>query len=249
MRYYVMADIHAFYSPMMSSLIKAGYFKDSGPKKIIICGDLLDRGPEPNETVDFVMQHLDQDDIILIRGNHEDLLYDLANSDHGAAYNHHIHNGTYQTALALTHFDKVMASIRPYDFADKIHMTDFYRFVMPEMKNFHETDHYIFVHGWIPAIWEPQQKPCAISDWRTADENEWLKARWYNGMAAYPYVYEDKTIVCGHWHTSFGHHFIEQKCSQFGPDADFSPFRDTGIIALDACTAHSGVVNCEVIED
>ena len=32
-------------------------------------------------------------------------------------------------------------------------------------------------------------------------------------------------------------------------DADFSPFIDDGIIALDACTAYSGFVNCVVIDD
>ena len=35
----------------------------------------------------------------------------------------------------------------------------------------------------------------------------------------------------------------------FGPDADFSPFYGQGVIALDACTAVSGFVNCIVIED
>ena len=36
---------------------------------------------------------------------------------------------------------------------------------------------------------------------------------------------------------------------KFGPDADFSPYYAPGIIALDACTAHTGFVNCIVIED
>ena len=33
------------------------------------------------------------------------------------------------------------------------------------------------------------------------------------------------------------------------PDEDFSPFYSEGIIAIDACTAVSGRVNCIVIED
>jgi len=32
-------------------------------------------------------------------------------------------------------------------------------------------------------------------------------------------------------------------------DADFSPYSAPGIIALDACTARSGIVNCIVVED
>lgn len=58
-----------------------------------------------------------------------------------------------------------------------------------------------------------------------------------------------KTIVCGHWHTSYGHSKYEHKGTEFGEDADFSPYYGPGIIAIDACTAFSGKVNCLVIED
>lgn len=37
--------------------------------------------------------------------------------------------------------------------------------------------------------------------------------------------------------------------SEIGEKADFSPFYSDGIIALDACTALSGIVNCIVLED
>ena len=59
----------------------------------------------------------------------------------------------------------------------------------------------------------------------------------------------EKTIVCGHWHTSYGHSKYEHKGTEFGEDADFSPYYGPGIIAIDACTAFSGKVNCLVIED
>ena len=60
---------------------------------------------------------------------------------------------------------------------------------------------------------------------------------------------EEKTVICGHWHTSYGHSKYENACSEFGPDAVFSPYYAPGIIALDACTAHTGFVNCIVLED
>ena len=60
---------------------------------------------------------------------------------------------------------------------------------------------------------------------------------------------DGKTVVCGHWHCSYGHSRYEQKCSEFGPDADSTPYRAPGIIALDAYTAHSGKVNVIVLED
>ena len=60
---------------------------------------------------------------------------------------------------------------------------------------------------------------------------------------------ERKTVLCGHWHCSYGHSVYEGRGSEFGPDADFSPYFGAGVIALDACTAHSGKVNVLVLED
>ena len=37
--------------------------------------------------------------------------------------------------------------------------------------------------------------------------------------------------------------------TEFGEDADFTPFYGEGIVAIDACTAESGFVNCVVIVD
>ena len=59
----------------------------------------------------------------------------------------------------------------------------------------------------------------------------------------------NKTIVCGHYHSSFGHYYYGDCKAEFGKDADYSPFYAEGIIALDACTAYSGKVNCIVIDD
>ena len=62
-------------------------------------------------------------------------------------------------------------------------------------------------------------------------------------------VEENKTIVCGHWHSSYGHSRYERKRSEFGDDADFSPYYGKGIVAIDACTVHSKQINCIVIEE
>ena len=82
-----------------------------------------------------------------------------------------------------------------------------------------------------------------------ASADEWAKARWYNGMDATVTCQEEKTIVCGHWHASYGHSKFEGKGSEFKEDADFTPYQASGIIAIDACTAHSGFVNVLVLDD
>ena len=112
-----------------------------------------------------------------------------------------------------------------------------------------EKQHYVFTHGWIPSIPNRDKSYSYISSWREADREQWNQARWFNGMDAAQTADENKTIVCGHWHTSYGHSKYEHKGTEFGEDADFSPYYGPGIIAIDACTAFSGKVNCLVIED
>lgn len=197
----------------------------------------------------FILEQMEQDKIILIRGNHEDLFVELVTTDAGMPYSYHKSNGTYDTALQLTGFDPVMASIRHYDFADAAKDTPFYKEIIQAMLDYFETEHYVFTHGWIPSIPNRDKSYSYISSWREADREQWNQARWFNGMDAAQTADENKTIVCGHWHTSYGHSKYEHKGTEFGEDADFSPYYGPGIIAIDACTAFSGKVNCLVMED
>lgn len=210
---------------------------------------IFDRGHEAKQVQQFVLEQMEQDGVILIRGNHEDLFVALATTDVGMPYGHHKSNGTYDTALQLTGFDPVMASIRNYDFAGAAKDTPFYKKTIPAMLNYFETKHYVFTHAWIPCIPNRDKSYSYISSWRDANSVQWEQARWFNGIDAAQTADEEKIIVCGHWHTSYGHSKYENKGSEFGDDADFSPYYGPGIIALDVCTAYSGMVNCLVIDD
>ena len=249
MRYYVVSDIHGYYTQMKSALEKAGFFSDTTPHKLIMLGDLFDRGHEAKQLQQFILEQMEQDKIILIRGNHEDLFVELVTTDAGMPYSYHKSNGTYDTALQLTGFDPVMASIRHYDFVDAAKDVPFYKEIIQEMLDYFETEHYVFTHGWIPSIPNRDKSYSYISSWREAGREQWNQARWFNGMDAAQTADENKTIVCGHWHTSYGHSKYEHKGTEFGEDADFSPYYGPGIIAIDACTAFSGKVNCLVMED
>ena len=127
MRYYVISDVHGYYTQMKSALKKAGFFSDTTPHKLLMLGDLFDRGHEAKQLQQFILEQMEQDKIILIRGNHEDLFVELVTTDAGMPYSYHKSNGTYDTALQLTGFDPVMASIRHYDFADAAKDTPFYK--------------------------------------------------------------------------------------------------------------------------
>ena len=248
MRYYVTSDIHGYYTPLKAALTKAGFFEDTGPHKLVILGDLMDRGAEAVVLQQFVLELMEKKLVILIRGNHEDLYELLVGPDRGTAYQQHIANGTYDTVLQLTGFDRAAALREPAAFAKAGKQTPFYQKIMPAMRDYYETERYVFVHGWIPCI-ARRGSYYPIGNWRAAGANLWEQARWYNGIDAAQTSEEEKIVVCGHWHASYGHAKYERAGSEFGPDADFSPYYARRIIALDACTAYSGLVNCVVLED
>ena len=56
MRYYVVADIHGFLNETKKALLSAGFFADSEPHMLIVCGDMLDRGMETLEMQEFMME-------------------------------------------------------------------------------------------------------------------------------------------------------------------------------------------------
>ncbi len=249
MKYYIVADVHGFFSILDSALKDAGYYSDPEPHKLIVLGDLFDRGSEAVELQSFILKLMEKDEVILIRGNHEDLFVEMVTEDEGLPYSHHVSNGTYDTALQLTGYDPVMAQIRHYDFADDAKKTPYYQKIIPAMLDYFETESYVFTHAWIPCIVERNRSYSYYSTWRDASKAEWMNVRWYNGMDAAQTAADDKTVVCGHWHASYGHSRYEKKCTEFGPDADFSPYYGPGVIAIDACTAHSKMINVLVIED
>lgn len=254
MRYFVTADVHSFYDAMMSALTKQGFDINNTTHKVIILGDAFDRGPDTVKVFQF-MQTLDaQKRLLYIYGNHDELfLRCVTNIIEGKKVNQSdFENGTLHTIADITglnQYDLLMnipGLISRKDFAQKI--APLYDFIMDKALDYAEIGKYVFVHGWVPC--EPIMGEVA-KDW-DKDSANWAAARWYNGMACWRNGARlpGKIIVCGHWHSAWGHAYIHKTHLEF-PSKDnvnwrssFAPFVDDGIIALDACTAYSGICNC-----
>lgn len=234
MRYFVVSDIHGFYDEFMDALKKSRFDRDNTNHTLVCLGDYFDRGNKPFDVMNFLTQ-LERK--VLVRGNHDVLLQDMCEREYPDAYDSI--NRTWQTAKSLckvrdgTLFQSVANMTRP-----------FYN----SMVNYFETKYYIFVHGHLPT---PKVDGIEI-DWRDATEEEWERAMWKNGFdeekkrIVSP---SDKTIVFGHWHTSYARHYFDGTTSEFGPDACFDPYYGDRYIGIDACTAHSHQVNIIEIED
>ena len=249
MKYFVCSDPHSFTSIMIKALTDAGFDKDNPEHKLILCGDAFDRGPEPVEMYRYLKDLGDK--FIFIRGNHEDLFFDARREfmECGMVYSyHHGHNGTDKTVYKLNN-EFLLDEVADWINAKSI--------------DYFETEHYIFVHGWIPCTeydkWGGVLGNYYMSNWRESDDKDWNYARWKNGMEMWHKNIKEpmKTIVCGHYHCGWGNYryhgeIIESSDIDYYDDEYYlsdHPFIDDGIMAIDTCTALTKKVNVVVIDD
>ena len=250
-KYFVFGDAHSYFSILQESLAKEGFDLNNPEHILISLGDNFDRGEESVEMYNFLKEMLAQNRLIWVRGNHEDLLFDCVKElrdNEGCTSIHHYSNGTVKT---VTQFQKA-----------QINIDEVLRLIDENAIDYYTLGKYIFVHGWVPYVLEDDYDPDQSEDEFScvmrpkvllkASSEMWKRARWDNGMASWKMgaTIRGKTIVCGHFHTSFGNYKYHKKGSgEFETDSDFSPFVDKGIIALDSCVAWTKQINVLVINE
>ncbi len=249
-KYFVTSDVHSFYDIFYAELMNKGFEVDNPDHKLIVCGDLMDRGGQTVELFEFVKSLGDR--FIYVQGNHESLLKDCMREIYKGqvpSY-HHFSNGTTQTICQF-------CGERDYIFFDPTWRNKICAIMQPVLDwiddkcvDYFEIDDYVFVHGWVPCY-------KSLDNFRNASKEDWERARWVNGMEMWHNSksrVEGKTIVCGHYHCSWGWSHLRQKRKEFPTknivnwQKSFEPFIDDGIMAIDACTAYTGLCNVVVIE-
>jgi hypothetical protein len=189
------------------------------------------------------MDMVNKDKIILVRGNHDILLEECCMREFPYFYD--ASNGTRKTIedLGGERYG------RQFDECCQVTWSKLARY-RELLVNYFETQNYIFVHSWIPTISQNDMFHKYDSNWREATQNRWDTAMWGNpfDMAEQGLNQTGKTIVFGHFHTSYAYS-KHKGISEFGEDAKFDPYYAEGIIGIDKCTAYTGEVNVIVLED
>lgn len=250
MKIFAISDIHSFFTVFHTELKNKGFEENNPDQLLVVCGDLFDRGPETLKLIDYISS---LSNVVLVRGNHEDLMETMW--ERGYPKSHDISNGTLRTAndILYEHDSKCLVD-EPMTLIKEVLSPIFNRMV-----DYFETENFIFVHGWIPMKYDTNKPFAEYSDPTLFDENwregDWSQARWFNGMkmARRGIIVPGKTIVCGHWHCSWGWHIDSIKTdhcvSEFGESAIWEPYYKEGICAIDRCTAHTNQCNILVLED
>lgn len=231
---FVVSDVHGHYTLLKEALDQAGFDRNNEDHLLICCGDYFDRGDENMEVLRFLERVKRK---VLLRGNHEDLLLKLLQT--GKLQPHHYINGTMSTLQNI--FGKYFADPvnDTIDFSGKTRITDRLCEFIEETADYYETEHYVFVHGWLPenAETDKARKSTTAQDWEKARWVKWTER--YNGERPLA----DKTLICGHVPTFYANALDPSRDKR-----DFSIFYGNGIIAIDAGTADTKQVNVLVLE-
>lgn len=229
MKLYVTSDIHSAYTPMKKALDEAGFKPGNKEHLLVVCGDLFDRMDESQQVLDYMMSVPNK---VLIFGNHEDLMTSMCRR--GFPRSNDFHNGTHKTVCDLA------PNTKEFHTACAVTMEKLNP-LFDKMVDYFESEHYVFVHSTLPVG----------DDWRESHKKDWMYARWPNPfeeVALYKNLPENKTLVFGHWHTSW----MWSKNgigSEWGDNACFKPYYGNGFIGIDSCVAYTGFCNVVVLED
>jgi predicted phosphodiesterase len=99
MKIAVLADIHANLIALNTAIEHLSLWK---PDRVIIAGDIVNRGPRPAECLDLIQDKTERDGWLVLRGNHEDYVIMLASPNaprEGPSLE--VHRASYWTYLQL----------------------------------------------------------------------------------------------------------------------------------------------------
>lgn len=245
MRMFVTSDIHGYFNEFKKALDEAGFDENNKEHFLLTLGDHFDRGRQPEQVMKYLMSLKRW---IGIKGNHESLLENCINR--GYPYSHDWHNGTAQTIIDLA------PNAQTFDVACSV-AYEKTRDFLNRLVNYVESREYIFVHSFVPLVNKDKLPAHSLKNrqfekmenWREASQKEWNEAMWGNPyeLAEQGFL-PNKTLVFGHFHTSYPRHKYENK-QEFGEEADFSPYYGERYIGIDACTIYSKKCNVIVLED
>lgn len=203
MKYFIVSDIHSFYTPLNEALHEAGYDKKNKEHTLVVLGDIFDRGNETLEVYKF-LKSIPKSRCILVKGNHESLYFELLKKDFPESYD--FSNGTVQTFCDIANEDIKKLDTRYYyktgnglgchdkmraawkNIITKVAESDITKWLnSAQWINYFELDKFIMTHSFIPYVYNKElpnefvtyKDLRAFSNWRTdATEQQWNDAKW-----------------------------------------------------------------------
>ena len=237
---FAVSDIHGCATALKTALAEAGFDKNNPDHLLVVCGDCFDRGRE-NRAVYLYLDRIKNK--ILIKGNHDAILERILLTGKVTATD--CLNGTDETVREFFRNDYISEYGILYTDPTSSAYKELFTFLCG-MRDYFETENYVFTHGWLPTERDEGDIPHLLPDWRYASSADWYTARWTEWQKVYPYkpLPEGKTVVCGHRRAKYGCKFDSAR-----PKDSVELFRGERTIALDGEAPYSGKVNVLKLED
>lgn len=171
-RLLAIGDIHGCYDALEGLL---QLVEPSSKDTLVALGDYTDRGRDSKKVIQRLIDLQDETNLIVIRGNHDQLFYESSRGSFNSTYTWHM-NGGYRT---LESYGVEHASEVP-----QAHL-DFLR----NARDYYETDRFIFVHGTLDPDLPLREQDWERWRWKHLfDDNPLFAKRHMSG----------KIVVCGH---------------------------------------------------
>lgn len=184
MKYFCISDIHGHYEEMIDALDKASFDSSNKNHMLVVIGDMVDRGPNCVEVLEYIYYLHTQGKAIVLLGNHDKFLLDFLIEDYSRTPFNFAKNGHEETIKQLLNRERIDED----DFKEAtIEINDKYPYLkgfLEDMKLFYEISDYVLVHGGVDASKE---------EWRNDTTRTYIWTRMYNQPRL-----KDKTLVVGH---------------------------------------------------
>jgi serine/threonine protein phosphatase 1 len=182
MKYFVISDVHGYYSVLRETLLKNGFNESNNNHHLVILGDLFDRGPQSKEVLEYVYELSQNDKATIILGNHDSFLLEFIEKNYARTLFNIQHNGFGETLRSLSLLDPSPDNL------DTIRdvIIKRYPFLYEWINSFPwflEKGKYIFGHGGVDGN----------TDWKRLKRKDYI---WSREITLEPI--DGKTVVAGH---------------------------------------------------
>lgn len=253
-------DMHGHYNETIQALKEVEYDENNKNHLLVCLGDVMDRGTQSKELLEWLYRLDKESKAIVLGGNHAKFLKDYLSGSSYSPFNY-IHNGVDETFASLLGRTKpfeswclVEKNINKPTNGDFVNWLDIvvkeineeYPWLLPWLKSlpkYFESKNYIGVHGAIDVNVEdwhyPKKELYNLKGWNALDFDD--------GSFICSQNPTNKTIVVGHYYTGT----LREKWQIDSKDENDSSILSTkdNKIFLDTCTIRTKKVNVLVVED
>ena len=107
MKYFCISDIHGHYEEMMDALDTSGFDSSNADHMLVVNGDIVDRGPNCVEVLEYIYYLHTEGKAIVILGNHDKFLLDFLEGNYERTLFNFAKNGHEETIKQLLNKDSI----------------------------------------------------------------------------------------------------------------------------------------------